>query len=119
MTCELFYLLQERGQGMYNEEKTTGGHMYNITREMMHPQVREIGTLIRSILPYFKESTFRKINKVMLGSPAEYREFEGYYHAFDILAPKSAPAKEAAAFLNERFEYAMQHCFSDQPEHKR
>ena len=90
--------------------------MYNITREMMHPQVREIGTLIRSILPYFKESTFRKINKVMLGIPAEYREFEGCYHAFDLMASRSQPAKEAAEFLNERLEYALRHYFAPQPE---
>lgn len=76
-------------------------------------------TYIGTLDPFHDETVAYMEGLKAAGIPAEYREFEGCYHAFDMLAPKSAPAKEAAAFLNERFEYAMQHCFSDQPEHKR
>lgn len=76
-------------------------------------------TYIGTLDPFHDETVAYMEGLKAAGIPAEYREFEGCYHAFDMLAPKSAPAKEAAAFLNERFEYAMQHCFSDQSEHKR
>lgn len=38
---------------------------YVIQPEQLHPEVRATGTLIRNILPYFKESTFRKGNWFM------------------------------------------------------
>lgn len=36
--------------------------MAEITKEQMHPELRKRGMLIRSILPFFKESTFQKAN---------------------------------------------------------
>lgn len=72
-------------------------------------------TYIGTLEPFHDETVAYMENLKAAGIPADYREFAGCYHAFDIMASKSAPAKEAAAFLNERLEYAIRHYFADQP----
>lgn len=37
----------------------------HVTRDMMHPDLRFCGELIRKLLPYFKTSTFEKSNKAL------------------------------------------------------
>lgn len=36
---------------------------YNITRKMMHKQLRFKGSIVRKVMPYYKPSTFRMFNK--------------------------------------------------------
>lgn len=72
-------------------------------------------TYIGTLDPFYDETVAYMESLKAAGIPAEYREFDGCYHAFDMMAGKSAPAKEAAAFLNERLEYAIGHYFAAQP----
>ena len=36
---------------------------YNITRKMMHKQLRFKGSIVRKVMPYYKPSTFSMFNK--------------------------------------------------------
>lgn len=44
-----------------------------------------------------------------------FREYPGCFHGFDILCPGSSPARQAAAFLSDSFQWALAHCFAPQP----
>ena len=75
-------------------------------------------TYIGTLDPFHDETVAYMENLKAAGIPAEYMELDGCYHAFDIMAGRSKPAREAAKFLNERLEYAARHYFAAQPEHK-
>lgn len=51
----------------------------NITNDMIHPQLRNRGEIIRKVLPYFKPSTFKKANrslKLMKGRGSKKLNYE-------------------------------------------
>ena len=76
------------------------------------PAITFVGTL-----DPFHDETRSYIRRLKAeGIPVAYRIFEGCYHAFDIMAPKSKPAMEAEKFLMKNFAYAVRHFFAAQPE---
>lgn len=50
------------------------------------------------------------------GIHAEMDIYEGLYHAFDMLDPDAPESKLAAERFNQHFEWALEHCFAEQPE---
>ncbi len=73
-------------------------------------------TYTGSLEPFRDEAAdyFEKLQKA--GVAAEYRVFDGCYHAFDIMCPRSAPAREATALLLEQFRRAAEQYSAPQPE---
>lgn len=49
------------------------------------------------------------------GTVAHVRVFEGCFHGFDMVCPRSRAAREATAFLLDCFRYAVEHHFAQQP----
>lgn len=67
----------------------------------------------------FRDETIRYMKALRAaGVPAEYRIFDGCYHGFDIMCPRSAPAREATALLLEHFSYAAENYSAPQPHGK-
>lgn len=64
-------------------------------------------TFVGGIDPFLSE-TREYINKLRrAGVPAFYREFPGCFHAFDVAALISRPAREAREFIKGAFRYAL------------
>lgn len=65
-------------------------------------------TFVGSIDPFRDETVTYMENLKAAGVPAEYKVFDGCFHAFDQMASKSSPAREAksmmSAFIRERCE---------------
>lgn len=73
-------------------------------------------TYIGTIEPFYDE-TVAYVNRLReQGIPVHFKEFEGCFHGFDIMCPRSDAGKEARAFLLETFQYAKEHYFSKQPQ---
>ena len=65
-------------------------------------------TFVGSIEPFRDEVIEYMENLRSAGVPAEYTEFNGCYHAFDIMAPDSEPARNATALLLDYFRRAAE-----------
>lgn len=64
----------------------------------------------------FRDDTVNYIKRLQAdGVPACCRVFDGCFHGFDIVCPKSDVAQEATGFLMECFRSAMEHCSVEQP----
>jgi len=73
-------------------------------------------TFVGSIEP-FRDETIHYFEKLKAaGVNAEYMIFDGCYHAFDMMCPRSEPAKKAAAALLEHFAYAAENYSAPQPD---
>ncbi|MGM9593975.1 MAG: alpha/beta hydrolase [Candidatus Onthomonas sp.] len=72
-------------------------------------------TYVGSIEPFHDETVEYMEHLKQAGIPAEYRIFAGCFHGFDLMAPSAPQAREAAAFLMEQFDYAVNHYFVPQP----
>lgn len=71
-------------------------------------------TFTGSIEP-FRDETVHYMEALRgAGIPAEYRIFDGCYHAFDIMCPRSAPAREATALLLDNFRFAAENYHAPQ-----
>ena len=58
----------------------------------------------------FRDETIEYVkNLEKAGIPVEFKIFPGAYHMFDVYAPESRYAKEARAFFNKAFDYALAH----------
>lgn len=64
-------------------------------------------TYVGTIEPFHDETVAYCKALEQAGVPVFFREFEGCFHAFDILAGGSASAKEAKAFLRQTFKHAQ------------
>ena len=66
-------------------------------------------TYVGTIEPFYDETVdyFSRLKEA--GVDVHLKEFSGCFHAFDIVAPGSKPAKEAKAFLFDTFKYAQEH----------
>lgn len=71
-------------------------------------------TFVGSIEPFCDETITYMEQLKAAGIPAEYKVFQGCFHAFDIMAKKAGPAKEARKLLIENFRYAVEHYFAKQ-----
>ncbi|GHU78356.1 hypothetical protein FACS1894188_13390 [Clostridia bacterium] len=72
-------------------------------------------TFVGSIEPFYDETEEYVKNLRDSGVITHFRVFEGCFHAFNTICPKTNIAKEANAFLMETFEYAAAHYFAKQP----
>lgn len=70
---------------------------------------------VGDIDPFHDETVIygNKLRKA--GILVAFKEFEGCFHGFDIVASHSTPAKDAHQFLMLHFTYAQKHYFKDQP----
>lgn len=72
-------------------------------------------TFVGSIDPFCDETIAYMKQLKAAGVSAEYHVFDGCYHAFDIMVPKSPQAQRAKALLMQSFAYAISHYFAEQP----
>lgn len=70
-------------------------------------------TYIGTLEPFHDETIIYCEQLRKEGIPVHIKEFEGCFHAFDIVGYPTKPAKEARAFLRETFQYAQEHYFSE------
>ena len=71
-------------------------------------------TYVGSIEP-FRDETIAYVEKLLAsGVRVWFKQMEGCYHGFDIIAGFSKPAREAAAFSQASFQQACAECFSPQ-----
>ncbi len=64
----------------------------------------------------FRDETAAYVRKLRSSCvPVHYKVFDGCFHAFDVMCPKSGVAREASDFLIDRFRYAVKNYFSGQP----
>ena len=67
-----------------------------------------------SIEPFRDETVAYAEQLKAAGVRVWFRELEGCYHGFDIVAAISKPAREATAFSQEAFRQACRECFAEQ-----
>lgn len=72
-------------------------------------------TFVGNIEPFYDETVAYMEQLKAVGISVEYYVFEGCYHAFDIIAPKSPQAKRAREVMMQNFAYAKTHYFAEQP----
>jgi acetyl esterase/lipase len=72
-------------------------------------------TFVGSIEPFRDETVDYMERLKEAGVPVTYKVFDGCFHAFDIVAKKSAPVIEAKKLMTERLRYAAEHYFAEQP----
>jgi len=72
-------------------------------------------TYIGSIEPFRDETVSYMENLRAAGVPVEYKVHEGCYHAFDIMCPRSEPAREATSALLDFFRQACERYYAHQP----
>lgn len=63
----------------------------------------------------FKDETEEYVKKLKeVGTPVDYKVFEGAFHAFDLLNAKAQISKKANDFFLDSFEYAVDHYIAKQ-----
>lgn len=72
-------------------------------------------SFVGGIEPFRDEAVQYMENLHSAGVPTRFRIFEGCFHAFDMMAPRSREAKEATAFFEGAVEHAERHWFAPQP----
>jgi hypothetical protein len=76
---------------------------------------RRINSFVGSVEP-FRDETASYVERLrQAGVPADFKIFDGCFHAFDMICGKSRIAKEAVAFLMESYNHALEHYFAAQP----
>lgn len=65
----------------------------------------------------FRDETVDYLKRLRAaGSDVRYTVFEGCFHGFDIVCPRTNIAKEATDFIMMHFRYATEHYFAAQPQ---
>jgi acetyl esterase/lipase len=71
-------------------------------------------TYVGSVEP-FRDETVAYIKKLRSnGVPVSFKIFEGCFHGFDLVCPKSNAAREAVGFLMDGFRYAAKNYYAGQ-----
>lgn len=70
---------------------------------------------VGSIDPFRDETIDYMENLKKVGIKANYKVFDGCYHAFDVLGRKTTLGKEANDLLMENFKFAQDNYFAQQP----
>ena len=73
-------------------------------------------SFVGMIDPFFSETLVYMERLRKAGGQVWFRAYPGCYHAFDFMVPKSQPAKNANAFLMDKFSFAVKHYFAPQPD---
>jgi len=71
---------------------------------------------VGSVEPFYDETALYFDRLRESGVPVHFRVFDGCFHAFDMMCPRTGVAREAVAFLMDTFRYAAEHYFAAQPE---
>ncbi len=70
-------------------------------------------TYIGTIEPFYDE-TVTFVNRLKeQGVEVRFREYEGCFHAFDLMAPRAKVSREALKFLLDNFNYARENYFAE------
>ncbi|MDR2655509.1 MAG: alpha/beta hydrolase [Oscillospiraceae bacterium] len=69
---------------------------------------------VGSIEPFLDETAAYIKNLKKCGIPVSFKIFDGCFHGFDIMCPKTNIAKQAADFLTENYKYAAENYFAPQ-----
>jgi acetyl esterase/lipase len=72
-------------------------------------------SFVGSVEPFCDEAAAYIENLRKARVPAEFRIFDGCFHAFDLVCGKSKVAEEATAFLMENYRYAVENYYATQP----
>ena len=70
-------------------------------------------TFVGTIEPFYAETKAFTEKLKEADVPLFFKEYEGCFHAFDILCPDSALAKDARLQMQEAFVYAGEHYFQE------
>lgn len=73
-------------------------------------------SFVGMIDPFFSETLDYMELLRKAGGQVWFQAYPGCYHAFDFMVPKSQPAKNANAFLMDKFSFAVKHYFAPQPD---
>jgi len=71
-------------------------------------------SFVGSLEPFRDETAAYIENLRKAGVTAEFKVFDGCFHAFDLICGKSQVGREAAAFLMESYRYAAGNYFAEQ-----
>lgn len=72
-------------------------------------------TFVGSIDAFCDETSEYVDNLRKADVPVDFKIFEGGFHAFDYMVPRSSIAKAANQFYMDAFRHAVQNCFAVQP----
>lgn len=72
-------------------------------------------TYVGTIEPFYDETRLYVRRMKEQGGSTFFKEFEGCFHAFDLMGYQSQAAKEARDFLMTHFRYAQKHFFAENP----
>ena len=70
---------------------------------------------VGTVDPFYDETAQYMRSLQEAGIPARFKAFEGCYHAFDVMAPRSEESKEAREFYMDCFNEAVARYFAKQP----
>lgn len=73
-------------------------------------------SFVGSIEPFRDETVLFMEKLLACGIPVHFKMFEGCFHGFDVVCPRSNVAQEAMKFLFDSFRYATKHYFAEQSE---
>ncbi len=83
-------------------------------RAVDHTRLPPAATFVGELEPFRDETVEYVKNLTDAGIPVQFRLFPGCYHAFDQICPHAAVSREAASFLANAFQYAVNHYFAEQ-----
>jgi len=72
-------------------------------------------TFVGTIEPVYDETEVYVENLRKAGVPMHFKVFDGCFHAFDMICPKTSVGKEAAKLLMSSFKHAIKNYFAPQP----
>jgi acetyl esterase/lipase len=72
-------------------------------------------SFVGSVEPFRDETATYIENLRKAQVPAEFRIFDGCFHAFDLVCGKSKVAEEATTFLMKNYRYAVENYYAAQP----
>jgi acetyl esterase/lipase len=72
-------------------------------------------TFVGSLEPFRDETVAYMERLAAAGIPVHFNEYDGCYHAFNIVCPTSSIARDAEDFLMTSFRHAVLHYFASQP----
>lgn len=70
-------------------------------------------TFVGTVEPFYDETVAFVKNLRSAGVSVTFKEYEGCFHAFDMLVPSADVSKDAKAFLKSAYDYAQENYFAE------
>lgn len=70
-------------------------------------------TFVGTVEPFYDETLTFVENLRSAGADVTFKEYEGCFHAFDMLVPSADVSKDAKAFLKSAYNYAQENYFAE------